>query len=351
MPVVSCVVPRMRKFIDKRVGKMRAAIVGSGKVSAEHAKAYGACGVEVVAICSRTKESARRKINELGISAVSYDNLELMLAKEQIDVVSICSPPELHAKQTILVAKHGVHIAIEKPVALSRTELNEMLDAVSQNGVKTIIGFVLRWSDLVLNIKQRYLKNIGELFYLETDYWHGSSHEKGHTIHEYGTRGGPIGAFIGGGCHAVDMARFLSNSNIIEVTAVTPRREEQGLQRTTAALVKFENSIVGKISATDEVFMPYVFNISLFGKEGAIQLNKFYSKRSLSKTYEIIPGTVPDSGAVWHHPFRGMIQEFIDCIRENRETSCSLRDAVNTHAACFAIEESARRGGEKICIR
>src|SRR3989344_1333681 len=208
LPVVSFVVPRMRKFIDKRVGKMRAAIVGSGKVSAEHAKADGAWGWDCVAISRRTKESARRKINELGISAVSYDNLELMLAKEQIDVVSICSPPELHAKQTILVAKHGVHIAIEKPVALSRTELNEMLDAVSQNGVKTIIGFVC------------------------------------------------------GGCHAVDMALFLSNSNIIEVTAVTPRREEQGLQRTTAALVKFENGIVGKISATDEVFMQYVFNIS-----------------------------------------------------------------------------------------
>ena len=96
--------------------------------------------------------------------------------------------------------------------------------------------------------------------------------------------------------------------------------------------------------------MPYVFNISLFGNDGAIRLNQFYSKDSSSRNFETIPGAVPDSGAVWHHPFQGMIQEFIDCITHDQETSCNLTNSVNTHLACFAAEESAQRGGEKIWI-
>ncbi|MBI2640130.1 MAG: Gfo/Idh/MocA family oxidoreductase [Candidatus Sungbacteria bacterium] len=329
---------------------MKAAIVGAGRVSGEHVKAYLACGVEVVAMCGRTKESANVKIQELGISAVAYDDFELMLDTEGPDVVSVCSPPELHCEHTVKIARRGIHVAIEKPVALNKRELFEMHHAVAQYGVRTIIGFVLRWNDLMLNIKQHYLRKIDTLFYLETDYWHGPSHEKEHIPHEYGTRLQQIGAFLGGGCHAVDMARFFTDSDIIEVTAITPTKQEQSIQRTTAAVVRFENGVIGKISATDEVFMPYVFNVALFGGDGSIRLNQFYSRHSHSKTIETIAGIVPDSGAVWHHPFRGMVQELIDCIIQNKETSCSLRSAVNTHLVCFAAEESARRGGVKICL-
>lgn len=330
---------------------MRAAIVGPGRAGNEHIKAYLAYGVEITAVCGRTKESAEQKISELGLRAAVYDNFDQMLDKEKIDVISICSPPEFHAEQTIKAALKGIHIAIEKPVAVCKEELVAMREIINRSGVKTIVGFVLRWNDLVQNIKRQYLEKIGNIFYLETDYWHGSSHEKKRRLHEYGTRTYPLGAFIGGGCHAVDMARFLANSDIKEVAALTPYMQAQQLQRTTVAIVKFKNGIIGKISATDEVFMPYVFNISIFGNDGAIRLNQIYSKHSAIKQWEIIPGAVPDSGAVWHHPFRGMISEFIDCIIQNRQTSCNFENSINTHLACFAAEESARRGGEKIWIQ
>jgi len=328
---------------------LRAAIVGAGKVSTEHIGAYRNVGVEVVAICSRTIEGAQRKADELGLSAHAYDDFDKLLEREDVDIVSLCSPPELHAEQTIKAALAGKHIAIEKPVALNRRELYAMHRAVSDSGVKTIVGFVLRWNDLVLNIKNRYISDLGRVFYIETDYWHGSSHIKPHALHEYGSRTKPIGAFLGGGCHAVDMARFLMGSDIKEVQAVTPDINKSS-QRTTVATVTFRNGAVGKISATDEVFMPYVFNILVFGNDGVIRLNRYYARNSERKDYSTIPGTVPDSGAVDHHPFNGMIEELIECIQQNRETSCSLQETLNTHLVCFAAEASARRGGRKITV-
>lgn len=328
---------------------MRVAIIGAGRASGEHAKAYIACGVEVVAVCGRTIASARQKIKELEIGATPYDDLDSMMRSSAPDIVSICSPPELHAEHVIKAVTTNykkTHLAIEKPVALSKRELQNIHRAIASRGVKTVVGFVLRWNDLVRNITMRKSSgDIGRVNYIETDYWHGSSHEKEHIIHEYGTRARPIGAFLGGGCHAVDMARYLMESDIVEVTAITPKHQESDLQRTTAALMKFENGAIGKISATDEIFMPYEFNINLFGDEGVIRLNRLYSRHSVSKNYEIIEGVVPDSGAVWHHPFKGMIQEFVDCIDSGRETTCSLAESLNTHLVCFAVEESASRGG------
>lgn len=328
---------------------LRVAIVGAGKVSTEHIGAYRNAGVEVVAICSRTKEGAQRKADEFGLSAHAYDNFDRLLEKEDIDIVSLCSSPELHAEQTIKAALAGKHIAIEKPVALNRKELEAMHQAVSDAGVKTIVGFVLRWNDLVLNIKNRYIGSLGRVFYIETDYWHGSSHSKPHILHEYGSRTKPIGAFLGGGCHAVDMARFLMGSDIETVRALTPKTDE-AVQRTTMAAVTFRNGAVGKISATDEVFMPYVFNVLVFGNDGVIRLNRYYARNSEGEDYSTIPGVVPDSGIVDHHPFNGMISEFIECIHQNRETSCSLQEALNTHLVCFAAEASARKGGRKITV-
>lgn len=330
---------------------MKTVILGAGRVSGEHIRAYLACGIDVVAVCGRTKKSAAFKIKELGLSAKPYCNFERMLDIEKPDMLSICSPPELHSTHGIAAAERGINIAIEKPVALSKEELFAMHMAIKKSGVKTIISFVLRWNDLMQNIRQKYLRNLGEVFYLEADYWHGSSHGKEHANHEYGTRKAPIGAFIGGGCHAVDMARFMLNSDVVELTAFAPRAERKPLQRTTASLVKFANGVVGKISATDEVFMPYIFNVHIFGTDGSIRLNKFYARNSNQKSFETIPGIIPDSGAVWHHPFRGMIQEFVDCIKKNKETSCNFEHTMNTHLACFAAEESAENGGDKIILK
>ena len=114
-------------------------------------------------------------------------------------------------------------------------------------------------------------------------------------------------------------------------------------------MVTFARGAVGKISATDAVFMPYWFNMQLFGTDGAIQCDNQAFLRSVeSDEPTIIPGTIPNSGAVCHHPFEGMIAELINSIRNGVETSCNIFHAENTHAVCFAAEKSARSGGTPI---
>jgi predicted dehydrogenase len=116
-----------------------------------------------------------------------------------------------------------------------------------------------------------------------------------------------------------------------------------------AAVVSFANGRMGKVSACVEQWMPYQFNVDLLGTEGGLRDNRFYSRTLPGVTdWTTFPTIVPNSGLVGHHPFDGEIDHFLACIREGVDSHASLRDAVNTHEVCFAIDRSSAQGGVPI---
>src|SRR5438874_4948353 len=251
------------------------AIQGAGNVSTEHIRAYQRNPhTEVVAIGSRREEGARAKAAQMGLECAIYTDYDSLLAHPGVDIVSICTPHDRHAVETVAAARAGKHILIEKPVAVALTDLREMADAVRAAGVKTVVSFVLRWNPLVLTLKELLARGaLGKLFYAEVDYLHGTWHRRRPMPVSYEPPRDrpartPISTFLGGGCHAVDMARYLMRSDIVEVTALAPEDEVSGADgrppRTTVALVRFANGSVGKITGASRQFMPYVFNIGLY---------------------------------------------------------------------------------------
>jgi predicted dehydrogenase len=334
--------------------RLGVAIHGAGNVSTEHLRAYlNNPHCEVVAISSRTKEGAERKAREVGVDPARiglYDSIHDLVADRRVDALSLCTPPARHAEETIAAAQAGKHVLIEKPVAVSVEELHRMDAAVAQAGVKTVVSFVLRWNPLVATIKRLLADGaFGRTFFVQTAYWHNPV-ASGYPGAKPGPRSSPVSTMLGGGCHAMDMARFLIESDVTQVTALTRDTiEGHASPANTAALVQFANGAMGYVSACTEQWMPYVFNIDLFGDSGAIRGNRLFTKQLPGATgFAEIPTVMPDSGDVAHHPFPQEVDHFIECIRSGRESHVSLRDAVNTHEACFAAEDSAARGGAPV---
>lgn len=326
------------------------AIQGAGWVSTEHIRAYQRNPhTRVVAIGSRTREGAACKARDMGLDVPVFDRYEELLHHPGVDVVSICTPPHRHSQETVLAARAGKHILIEKPVATNVEELRRMDEAVRQAGVHTVVSFVLRWNLAVMNIKALTAAGaFGHIFHVQTDYWHNLE-QAGLT-----GKGGGVSAMLGGGCHAVDLARYLMGSDILEVSALSWSPDEAGAggghrgAANTVALVRFAGGM-GKVSACTSQWMPYNFNIDLFGTDGAIRGNRLYTRQLPGLTgMAELPTVMPDSGDVAHHPFRGEIDHFIDCILSDRPSHVSLSDAVNTHEACFAADMSAEQGGRPI---
>src|ERR1044071_697368 len=95
------------------------AIHGAGWVAGEHIRSYQKNPhTRVVAICSRRRESAQEKADEAGLNDVAiYTDYNALLADPNVDVVSICTPPNCHPQETIQAANAGKHLLIEKAVA------------------------------------------------------------------------------------------------------------------------------------------------------------------------------------------------------------------------------------------
>lgn len=336
-------------------GKIGVAIHGAGNVSGGHLRAYlhnPHC--EVVAISSRTKEGAAHRARLAGLDPEKlalYDDMDALLADPRVDALSICTPHRRHAQDAIAAAKAGKHMLVEKPIAVNPGELLAMDAAISAAGVRSVCGFVLRWIPSVLAlISLREEGMFGDLLFVQADYWHNPEQSGYPGSHDYLRRKADASAMLLGGCHAVDLARYMMGSDISAVAATGfTNIDDLPYPPNQVAVLQFANGKGGRVSAMQEQWAPYQFNIDLMGSDGGFRHDRFYSRKVAgARDWITIPTITPDSGAVDHHPFQGEIDHFLDCIRENHESHASVHDSVNTHLAVFAIDQSCAEGGRQV---
>lgn len=343
-------------------------IHGAGWVSSQHIAAFARqSATRVVAICSRTLASAQRRATESGLPDVAlYDNLDRALAHPGVDIVSICTPQHLHCANVLAAAAAGKHLVIEKPAGLSREELGLMNAAVAAAGVKTVVSFVLRWNPLFRRLKSLIAAGaIGRPYYVEADYlsacgswwagW-GDTHTREHGV----------SAMLVAGCHAIDALRWFAApgefeaADPVEVLAMTggwrrggtreynpvshewvadaPPMEFDGLE---AALVRFGNGVLGKVTVNFDCVMPYRFPLRVFGDRGTIVDNQLWSRAADGAAeWVTLPDLQPDSSDVSHHPFQAEIDHFVECLQGGAESHCNLADACKTHEVVWRALEA-----------
>jgi len=114
------------------------AIVGCGRISDLHAKAYlKNPKANLAAICDLDEQKADEKGHDWGVPAdMVFQDVDAMLKEESIDVVDLLLPHHLHAKMTEKAAKAGKHVSVQKPMALNLTECQQMIDVCADADVK-----------------------------------------------------------------------------------------------------------------------------------------------------------------------------------------------------------------------
>ena len=189
-------------------------INGAGWVARQHAAAYrNRPDCQIVAINDISRERALCLKMELGLEdAEVFTDLSAVLKRQDINVVSVCTPQHLHCEQVIQIAEAGKHIVIEKPAATTLDELRRMQSAVRSAKVKTVVSFVLRWNPLLVQLKKMLTDGIfGNPYYVEVDYmsyngsWWGGWNDA-RTLKQ------GVSASLVAGCHAIDAARYLATT-------------------------------------------------------------------------------------------------------------------------------------------
>ena len=115
---------------------LRVGIVGCGQIAQEsHIPALRKSkGVEIAAVCDTDENLARRIASKYKINR-AYADFNKMLINEQLDVVNICTPPNTHSSLCIQAAEAGCHVLVEKPMALTAMECDQIITAAKNNHV------------------------------------------------------------------------------------------------------------------------------------------------------------------------------------------------------------------------
>jgi predicted dehydrogenase len=186
---------------------MKIAFAGAGYIINIHALAARVLdGVELFAVVDKFSAKADALAQKFGIKH-QFETVEQMLASGSVDALVVGTPNYLHAPQTIAALNAGVHVMVEKPMAMNAREAYQMLEASQRSGAILMVAHCFRFDPEVLWLReQAKLGRLGKII-----------RTKGYGVH---TQWGPSGWFTearyaGGGAmadmgvHALDTARFL----------------------------------------------------------------------------------------------------------------------------------------------
>ncbi|MDD3777533.1 MAG: Gfo/Idh/MocA family oxidoreductase [Actinomycetota bacterium] len=331
-------------------------IFGMGWVAGEHIKGYiNNPHCEIKALASRKKESAEAKKAEFNLDCeieATYDDL---IKRDDIDIISMCSPNFLRAEEIIKACEAGKHFFAEKPIVHTLDELRAVQkayeEAKAKYNIKSLVGFVAEYYAQFLSIKSMIEKGaLGDIFFVETDYWHEiGPWWNAWSWGAYTKRGGPSVTLLGG-CHSIGVLMRIGG-DVEEVVGygVWGHRKEYEYPPTVSASLKFKNGAIGKTGGSFEVECPYYFNIMIHGSKGSILNEKYFTKEIFAgqEGFQTFNCTLINSAEVSHHPFGRVIDAFMEDIINDKDSLIRLDYGIKVHEVCLAIDK-AIESGEKV---
>ena len=186
---------------------IRVALLGSGYVQEFHARAvHEHPNAELVAVANWREHSATALAEGFAIPRVTTDWNEIVEATE-IDAAVVATPNALHVRQSVALLRAGKHVIVEKPMATSVAECDEMIDASRASGAFLMVAHCWRFRDEVLAMRERVASGeLGEVVKTRGYGAHATWGPEGWFV-DPALAGG--GALVDMGVHAIDTARFL----------------------------------------------------------------------------------------------------------------------------------------------
>jgi len=252
---------------------VRIALVGCGRISANHFDAIGRVdGMSVSAVCDIVEARAREAGEKLGVPW--FTSYERMLAEAECDAVAIATPSGLHPAQGILAAKAGKHVISEKPMAITLAAADALVGACDDARVQLFVVKQNRLNATVQLVKRALDKGrFGRIFLANTTVRWARPQSYYDQAPWRGTWEFDGGAIMNQASHYVDLMQWLIGpvESVIAKTATLGRRIEA--EDTGAAVLKFRSGALGVIEVT---MLTYPKNLegsfTIVGESGTVKI-------------------------------------------------------------------------------
>lgn len=325
---------------------LRIGIVGSGFMAGVHSSALKQIeGVEIKAVTSLSIEEASEFITKHRLSAQAYHSAEAMFAEENLEAVYFCIPPYVHNGEVEMAAARGIHLFLEKPIALDSSQAKKMVDVIESSGIKSQVGFQLRFRKSVRRLKGMIDKGqSGRPVMFTGRYWTNMQGKE--WWRDRKRSGGQIFEQV---IHIYDLATYLfgpiETTKGILANLTHSGRADYTIEDNSIGMLRFANGAMGVITGTN----------------CAVPMHFFGDLRAVCENVVL---DYICTGQNWVNPDRAVVYlgeedreeivenddlylleslDFIAAIRENRETVTPARHGFDAIRLVEKVIESAEK--------
>lgn len=329
-------------------------ILGGGNISETHARAAREIeGVEIAAVYGQRQDRASR-LSEL-YGGTAYKDLDGFLNHQPLDIVAIGSPSGVHAEQASAAARRGLHVLVEKPIAINTKSADALIAECERAGVRLGVFFQDRVAPDICRLKDLLASDrLGKLIlasarvkWYRTPEYYGNSRWRGTWAMDGG------GALMNQGIHTIDLLLWLlGDITRVYAKAVTALHRIE-VEDTLVATLEFASGVIGTLEASTVTFPGYPRRLELTGTEGTIILEHdrvisadlraplvdWAGAREMNSN---AGETSPVVGDIGGH--RRILEDFLRAIFTNSEPRCDGYEGRRSVEVVEAIYESSRAG-------
>ena len=332
--------------------EVRLGIAGTGSIADTQTRALARVpGVGLAAVLSRSRTNAEAFAQWKGIPE-HFDDLEEFL-KVDMDAVSVCFPNSRHYEVATAAAKAGLHVIVEKPLAMSLAQADGMIAACQKAGKVLCYAEELCFVPKYARVKELVEEGaLGEVYMVRQTEKHAGPYSEWFFKRE--TAGG--GALMDMGCHGIEAIRWIKGkAEVVEVSAQLDtfvQGEKTDLEDHAVVTMRFEDGSLG-ISESSWALQGGMESIlEVYGTKGVVKADlcrgsgiSIYSDVGYGMIPDLAKGwTVPDYNHDIEQGYVGEMEHFIDCIRNGKPPSEGAGDGKKVLEIMLAAYQSASTG-------
>lgn len=314
---------------------------------------------KVVAVADIDSDRLRRVAGGFGIPR-RYVGSSQLLDDPDVEAVAVCVPTKFHVEVASAVLDAGKHLFLEKPLALSLDECDQLIQHAKRFSSIAMMGFNMRWHRLARKAREMVLRGrLGPIRMIRTVF--ACQGHTGGTVPEWRKRrelGG--GALVDIAIHDFDLWRFLLNSEVEEIFAMS--RSEESDDEVVSTVARMANGVLASSSFVERTGSRY--EMEILGLRGRLQISCFRfdglrffpaSNRpgdprvrlgGIANTLKEFPRALLRRGGLndYYASFLDEWKHFIKSVRESKPPDCTLVDGWHAMQIVLAATESASLG-------
>ena len=338
---------------------MRYALIGCGRIATNHMKAAVNNQLEISAVCDVVQEHmevllAKHELQN-DMSILRYTDYKSMIQEVKPDLVSIATESGIHAEIALFCIDHGVHVIIEKPMAMSISDANEIIRHSEEKHVKVSACHQNRFNIAVQEM--RHALEAGRFGRLS----HGSIHVRWNRNQGYydqapwcGTWAQDGGALMNQCIHGIDLLRWTFGGEIEEVYGQTRQQFHDYLEAEDVgmAVVKFKNGAIATIEGTTNVYPKNLEEtLYIFGEKGTVKIGGTstnnidvwdFADESEADTKN--KGLQEETSNVYGNGHTSLFADMIDAIQNDRKPYVDAYAGRDALELVLAIYKSQKEG-------